>query len=368
MLQKYNGEITWKGIEMEEPKKIPEATDVFSQTVKHSALYKDKIQLQFHFDLKITEEDYDSRGALIWEASEYEKEQEAFKAAKEGKSRFTSQSVLDAALKLQDGLYVAVNEGQKPRELHQIYYAVPYVVVDGQYIYGEPNEYSAMQYADDILTKSTNADSRASVEAMMRYAKFTQLYLQSLHGGDAYPEVFDAVLTKHGLSTDVTWTAENESLLVETPKVQQPAYSDAVTAWAGGSVLMKDETLLCYVLTDKANENMEALYWDAAGYAAVSDPVKGTETGTLAFQSYDSTCDQAPIRYTSVRLSADVFYVRAYDKTADVYGPVRADSITALLTRTANAYVNNPAKAANLNFARAYLQYIDVLGDYLGTD
>jgi len=47
---------------------------------------------------------------------------------------------------------------------------------------------------------------------------------------------------------------------------------------------------------------------------------------------------------------------------------VRADSITALLTRTANAYVNNPAKAANLNFARAYLQYIDVLGDYLGTD
>jgi len=357
MLQKYNGEITWKGIEMEEPKKIPEATDVFSQTVKHSALYKDKIQLQFHFDLKITEEDYDSRGALIWEASEYEKEQEAFKAAKEGKSRFTSQSVLDAALKLQDGLYVAVNEGQKPRELHQIYYAVPYVVVDGQYIYGEANTYSAMQYADDILTKSTNADSRASVEAMMRYAKFTQLYLQSLHGGDAYPEVFDAVLTKHNLSTDVVWTAEDESLLVATPTVQQPAYSDAVMAWAGGSVLMKDETFLCYVLSGKATENTEILYWAAAAYAAAGDaPVKGTQTGMLTVQSYDSRKDQAPIRYTSVRLSGNVYYARVHDTAADTYGPVRADSITALLTRTANAYVNNPAKTANLNFARAYLQ------------
>ena len=201
------------------------------------------------------------------------------------------------------------------------------------------------------------------------FAKFTQLYLQSLNGGEAYPEVFDAVLTKHNLSTDVVWTAANENLLIPTPVVEQPAYSESVMAWAGGSLLMKDETFLCYVLKGKAGENMEILYWDAAAYAAAgSAPVKGTQTGILATQSNNSTRDQGPIRYTSVRLSGDVFYARVHDKATDTYGPVRADSITMLLTRTANTYKDNPAKAANLNFARAYLQYINVLVSYLGTN
>jgi len=347
----------------------PTASNIFKTAVKHSALYKDKIQLQFHFSLKASADDIDAMGALIWTKEEYEAELDAFTEARENKTGYTSEAVYATELKLQNGLYRADNEGQKPRELHQVYYAVPYVVIGDTYIYGEADEYSAMQYADEILTKSTNLNSRAAVEGMMRYAKFTQLYLQSLNGGDAYPEVFDAVLTKHNLSTDVVWTAEDESLLVATPTVQQPAYSDAVMAWAGGSVLMKDETFLCYVLSGKATENTEILYWAAAAYAAAGDaPVKGTQTGMLTVQSYDSRKDQAPIRYTSVRLSGNVYYARVHDTAADTYGPVRADSITALLTRTANAYVNNPAKTANLNFARAYLQYIDVLASYLGTN
>ena len=301
-------------------------------------------------------------GALIWTAAEYEAELEAFTAAKACKTLYSSDSVYHVELVKQNGRYRADNEGQKPRELHVEYYAVPYAIVDGEYWYGNADLYSVQQYADDILTKSTNEASRKTVEAMMRFAKYTQIYLEDAdHIG-----VFEDVLSKHNLATNVEWTAEDESLLHEQIVVTQPEYSTDFIAWAGTSLLMKDQTGLCFVLNGKFTDEIEVLYWNASDYEANSaSPIKGTETGVLEKIEYSKSRDQALKTGISARLSDEVYYVRMYNTSTGAYSEVKADSVATNLTRMVNKYTDGSNNKA-LYFAAAYLKYAATAKAYLG--
>ena len=335
---------------------------IFKDTVNHSVLYKDKIQIQYHFNLADTSVEVTKYGALIWTAAEYEAELEAFTAAKACKTLYTSDSVYHVELVKQNGRYRADNEGQKPRELHVEYYAVPYAIVDGEYWYGNADLYSVQQYADDILTKSTNEASRKTVEAMMRFAKYTQIYLEDAdHIG-----VFEDVLSKHNLATNVEWTAEDESLLHEQIVVTQPEYSTDFIAWAGTSLLMKDQTGLCFVLDGKFTDEIEVLYWNASDYEANSaSPIKGTETGVLEKIEYSKSRDQALKTGISARLSDEVYYVRMYNTSTGAYSEVKADSVATNLTRMVNKYTGGSNNKA-LYFAAAYLKYAATAKAYLG--
>ena len=178
------------------------------------------------------------------------------------------------------------------------------------------------------------------------------------------------MLSKHNLSTDVIWTEADNALIDDQIQVTQPEYNADFAAWAGTSLLLKDQTGLSFVLNGKFAENAEVLYWNAADYAAVADaPVKGTQTGMLEKGSYDKNRDQAVATGISVRLSGvSQFYVRVYDPATGAYSAVRADSITANLTRMIDKYTGDAENAVKLDFARAYLLYIGAVADYRGTN
>ena len=342
---------------------------IFTDTVKHSLLLKDKIQIQYHFNLANTDVEVTKYGALIWTAEEYEAEQEAFAIAKAGNVQYNSDNVYDVTLVKQSGRYRADNVGQKPRELHIEYYAVPYAIVEGEYWYGNADLYSVQQYADDILTKSTNEKSKKTVEALMRFAKHTQLYLANANDTSVFEKikVFDNVLSKHNLATTVEWTAVDDALLIDQIVVTQPEYSTNFTAWAGTSLLMKDQTGLGFVLKGKFNDDVEVLYWNASDYAKNSAaPVKGTETGVLEKIAYSSSYDQGLKTGISARLSEEEYYVRMYNTSTGEYSEVKADSVVTNLCRIANKYSDGSNDKA-LNFARAYLKYAATAKEYLGS-
>lgn len=341
---------------------VEEELIVFTDTVNHSVLYKDKVQIQYHFNLADSNVEATKFGALIWTAAEYEAELEAFGTAKTGKTQYTSDNVYDVELVKQSGRYRADNEGQKPRELHVEYYAVPYAIVDGKYFYGNADLYSVQQYADDILTKSSNVASRNTVEAMMRFAKYTQIYL----GDTENVSVFESVLSKHGLATNVEWTDSDASLLKEQIVVTQPEYSTNFTAWAGTSLLMKDQTGLGFVLKGQFEDTVEVLYWNESDYADNSTSlIKGTESGVLETIAYSTKYDQALKSGISARLSEDVYYVRMYNTTTGEYSEVKADSVATNLTRMVNKYSDGSNDKA-LYFAQAYLKYAATAKAYLG--
>jgi hypothetical protein len=338
---------------------------IFSETVQHSVLYKDKVQLQFFFTVVNKELNASEYGVLIWTADEYAAEYEAFLAAKENKTLYTSETVYYAEMGVQSGMQRGTNEGQKPREMHQYYKAIPYAVVDGEVYYGNVDQYSIMDYADNILTKSANAKSKAAVESLLRFAKFTQLYLDSTMDVSC----FEAVLEKHGLSTDLVWTEEDNALVGEQIVVDQPAYSTNVVGWAGSSLLMKDQTGLCFVAKGKLTADYEILYWSETAYeAANGNPVAGTESGKLDVIEYSASYDQGLKSGISARLSGDVYYARLYNKATGEYGQVKGDSVALCLARMVNTYEGKLDKEINLKFAKAYLLYAEKVAAALATN
>ncbi len=76
--------------------------------------------------------------------------------------------------------FTAKTGGIVAKELGDKRYMRPYVVVDGEYIYGELKEYSAKDYATGRFQNSTNTKLKKTLAAMLNYGAAAQSYFE--HG------------------------------------------------------------------------------------------------------------------------------------------------------------------------------------------
>ena len=278
---------------------------------------------------------------------------------------YTSETVYESELISSTNGYTADNEGQMPRDMGLQYYAIPYAVVDGEYIYGPVDVYSIQAYAAVAFERGSDGIKK-TMEAMMRFAKHTLLYLDDLNKTTSDVSMFDAVLEEYGYSTELSWSAADETLVPEQVVVTQPEYSAAIPAWAGSSLLMTEQTGISYIAKGKLSGGMKVLYWDEADYAAANgNPTIENATGELETLAFNDSWDQGLKTGISARFSDLVFYARIYNPATGEYGAVSGDSVTCYLARLINKYKNDAENEVKLSFARAYLKYAAEAKDYL---
>jgi len=336
---------------------------VFDAEVRHSLLLRDQIQIQYYFtvDSSVMASKY---GMLVWSADEYRAQESAFEAAKSAKAAYNG-DVYNAELTVYSKYYTADGEGIKPRNLGNVYYAVPYAVVDGEYIYGNIDEYSVCEYAETAFDRGS-AELKVVMADLMRHAKRAQLYLDAQHGTTSDTAVFDAVLSKYGYSTDITWTADDEAVVPEQIIITQPDnYADGFIDWAGNALMLYDQTGLAFIAKGHVSDSVEFLYWNEEDYATNSSTLlKGTETGVLEKGAYNAKYDQGLKTGISARLTSDVYYVRMYDATSQTYSKVLPASVVTYLAKMLGTYSSNP-DSVQMQFARAYLLYAESAKAYL---
>ncbi len=137
------------------------------------------------------------------------------------------------------GFYLGYEEfrartvGIPAKELGDRIFFRPYVVIDGEYFYGELQSYSVLEYCEDRLENSADENLKKTVKALLNYGAASQLYFgyktdslvnsclqdsdKELVWNDEYldtPASPDAEMTENVISTD-TLTSNGNTLILE---------------------------------------------------------------------------------------------------------------------------------------------------------
>lgn len=127
----------------------------------------------------------------------------------------------------------ARTEGIAAKELGDVFYFRPYVVIDGEYLYGELSSYSVLEYSTNRLANSTDESLKSTIVAMLNYGAASQTYFgyktdslvnnclqesdKILNWNDEYLDTAptpDTEMTKDIVSTG-TLTSNGNTLLLE---------------------------------------------------------------------------------------------------------------------------------------------------------
>ena len=180
--------------------------------------------------------------------------------------------------------YTAETPGIPAKDMDKALILRPYIVIDGEKVYGEATEYGVLNYAENMIQKSTtNAETKATIVGLLKYGAAAQKYFDNQKNNSyVAPEILmdaclDTFVANGWLGADVlelNWNAEWITAVVE-PEAEMTVnfvQKDSSIRCTGKSLLLNGAISINYYMSvgeDSTNfEGCSAtLYqWTGADY------------------------------------------------------------------------------------------------------
>ena len=304
-------------------------TAAFGDKVYHNLRLQDLTKIGYAFTIQAPgAEQY---GVLIWDNTV------------SGQVTVNTPGVQNKALTYDRGFYTAESDGIYAQRLDTVYYAMPYVKIADQYIYGKVDVYSPLTYAQTILAGNDDELRQLMID-LLNYGSYAQLYFAE-SSGIAVPEslIHDSLSSTY---RGITW---NDDLKVATPVPDKDTDQTLNVTWYGTNLN----------LLEAIQMNMAAIgsftgmyFWTEEAYTN-AQVLDGTTASGNASIRKDSGYTIGGITGIVAQDIFDVYYLCAYDSSGNL-GAIRADSVAAYATRLLESEATTEATK---NLAKALLVY-----------
>lgn len=249
-------------------------------------------------------------------------------------------------------IYTYETDGVCPQNMDTVFYLKPYIRIDGQYIYGDVDDYSVLEYAQYVYHTEGAADdeTKALVMDLTNYATAARAYFCYTEGLEQPAEPFNSFMTQE--EQTVEWT---EDLNSTYGTVEETGELDAVFYGKNANILEAISTGVYFQDT----RVLGALYWNSTDYAANTVHDETTATGTAVMQD---DLGEGFVKTSVPGIYSfniyDTYYLRGYDVDGlltDTY----VLNVAAYLTSLINFYAESTdaTEQAALALAKAMQVY-----------
>jgi len=276
---------------------------------------QDLLRLGFYFTVE-TEETVEEVGALLWTAEEYAAETD-----------FTVNSAVADNVAAQGtkkpNRYVVESEGIFAQYLDTVYYIIPYVVIDGEYVYGEAKSSSALVYAN-MAYNGTDENLKSIVVDLLNYATAARAYF-CITENLPVPEVaFNSIIREN--ERIVNW---DDSFKAEYPSVVE-SVGEYDPKFRSMRVNLNEAIKLHFIFEGSVSG---VGYWTEEEYAALSVHNK-ENMARQANMTVDGKYRYGTLENLYSFHMYDNFYVMAYNEEGQcsrTYGSSVASYLTSLI-------------------------------------
>ena len=160
-----------------------------------------------------------------------------------------------------------------------VYFRIYAKLTDGSYVYGDVAGYHAVAYAKSILAKSTNANMKALVVAMVNYGAEAQLYF-----GYNTDSLMNSFLTAEQQALVAAYDESMIASVVSADSAKTAAFPKTTGAFkVSTSVSFDGAFSVNYYFTPgfAIDGDMTLYYWDAATYASADALTKDNATSVM---------------------------------------------------------------------------------------
>ena len=248
------------------------------------------------------------------------------------------------ALTASGSYWTTQTDGIYSQRLDTVHYARPYVVIDGEYIYGDVDEYSVPEYAATVFAQDGKEELKQCMVDLLNYGAAAQVYLAELNGTDVPDTLINDMLSDE--QKVIGW---NGDLKQYAPTLTKDTAGDLDAAWSGSNLSLLEAICLNLASTGDVDG---MYYWTAEDYEAAEVLDSTTASGILTVKASGSY-SIGTISGIAAKNIADVCYVCAYND-AGTCGPVRADSVAIYATKLVDSKADGSAAS---NTAKALLVY-----------
>ena len=248
------------------------------------------------------------------------------------------------ALTASGSYWTTQTDGIYSQRLDTVHYARPYVVIDGEYIYGDVDEYSVPEYAATVFAQDGKEELKQCMVDLLNYGAAAQVYLAELNGTDVPDTLINDMLSDE--QKVIGW---NGDLKQYAPTLTKDTAGDLDAAWSGSNLSLLEAICLNLASTGDVDG---MYYWTAEDYEAAEVLDSTTASGILTVKASGSY-SIGTISGIAAKNIADVCYVCAYNDVG-ACGPVRADSVAIYATKLVDSKADGSAAS---NTAKALLVY-----------
>ena len=160
-----------------------------------------------------------------------------------------------------------------------VYFRIYAKLTDGSYVYGNVAGYHAVAYAKSILAKSTNANMKALVVAMVNYGAEAQLYF-----GYNTDSLMNSFLTAEQQALVSAYDSSMIASVVSADSAKTAAFPKTTGAFSVSTSVSFDGAFsVNYYFTPgfDIDGDMTLYYWDAATYASADALTKDNATSVM---------------------------------------------------------------------------------------
>jgi len=306
---------------------------------------QDLIKIGYYFSVT-TDAEIAEVGALLWTAEQYAAETD-----------FTVNSTVARKyqnLKASSGYYSIETDGVYAQNLDQVYYMIPYVVtVNGDTHYGEPKEYSALDYIEKAYTLTTvNPNTKSLAIDLVNYATAARVYFSYVANMELPTTPFNSMLSE--ADRVVEW---NDSLLVQYPDVQETGMF--VAEYYGRNINLLD-VINIGIYYKNATDIEGGYYWTESNYSSNTEHNATTKTGNTIVERQSGNYVKLIVSNIYAYNIYDNYYVRPYNAEGELADTI-GTSVAGYLTQVINLYKDSSEaeKQAFVEVAKAMLVYGD---------